>query len=211
MARDDDRRTEILTQAAELFARKGVASTTVREIGDAAGILSGSLYHHFKSKDAMVDEIVHNYLRDLTGRYEAALATEVEPADRLRALIRASFISLAKHPAACEIYQNDHRYLRSVPGLSDLDKYVGAIQGAWIDVIREGQKTGAFRADLDPTVCYRFLRDAIWPSVRWYRVGRRYKIETITDECIALFTSGLEVQRSNGATAKRAKKVATKR
>src|SRR5262249_57938903 len=46
-----ERREEILAIAAKIFADKGYASTTVREIADAAGILSGSLYHHFDSKE----------------------------------------------------------------------------------------------------------------------------------------------------------------
>jgi len=53
-----DRRDVILERAADLFARQGVAATTVREIADAVGILSGSLYHHFASKDEIVDAIV---------------------------------------------------------------------------------------------------------------------------------------------------------
>ena len=60
-----DRHDQILAAAAELFARKGVAATTVREIADQVGILSGSLYHHFDSKEAMVDEILLPYLKDL--------------------------------------------------------------------------------------------------------------------------------------------------
>ena len=44
------RREEILQVAALLFAAKGYEETTIREIGDAAGILSGSLYHLFQTK-----------------------------------------------------------------------------------------------------------------------------------------------------------------
>ena len=53
-----DRRQAILACAAELFATRGVAATTVRQIADEVGILSGSLYHHFESKEAIVDEII---------------------------------------------------------------------------------------------------------------------------------------------------------
>ncbi|MDJ0113374.1 helix-turn-helix domain-containing protein, partial [Rhodococcus erythropolis] len=53
------RRDELLEIAAGLFADRGVRATTVRDIADAAGILSGSLYHHFDSKESMVDEILH--------------------------------------------------------------------------------------------------------------------------------------------------------
>ena len=44
------RRAELLRLAAEMFAERGFRATTVRDIADAAGILSGSLYHHFGGK-----------------------------------------------------------------------------------------------------------------------------------------------------------------
>src|SRR5215472_18769414 len=47
------RRARMLELAGELFAQKGYRATTVREIADAAGILSGSLYHHFDSKESI--------------------------------------------------------------------------------------------------------------------------------------------------------------
>ena len=53
-----ERRARMVALAGELFAQKGYRATTVREIADAAGILSGSLYHHFDSKESIGDEIL---------------------------------------------------------------------------------------------------------------------------------------------------------
>src|SRR5436305_11634457 len=64
-----ERRDEILAIAAQLFAERGFAATTVREIADAAGILSGSLYHHFDSKESMADELVHDMLDRVLAAY----------------------------------------------------------------------------------------------------------------------------------------------
>lgn len=52
-----------------MFAEQGLRSTTVRDIADSAGILSGSLYHHFDSKESMVDEILRSFLDSLFARY----------------------------------------------------------------------------------------------------------------------------------------------
>ena len=51
------RRDEILDAAAEVFASSGVRAS-LKEIADASGILPGSLYHHFESKDAILVELV---------------------------------------------------------------------------------------------------------------------------------------------------------
>src|SRR3954454_5274025 len=64
-----ERRHALVEIAAALFAEQGFKATTVREIGDAAGVLSGSLYHHFDSKETIVDEILSSYLDSLMQTY----------------------------------------------------------------------------------------------------------------------------------------------
>ena len=93
-----ERRERILLSAATLFARKGVAATTVREIADEVGILSGSLYHHFESKEAIVDEVISSYLEDLRSRYKQVLALDVDPRTRLHDLVVASLEVAEAHP-----------------------------------------------------------------------------------------------------------------
>src|SRR6478736_280050 len=60
MRTEGERREEILETAASLLASSGIR-TSLREIGDACGILPGSLYHHFDSKDAIIVELVQRY------------------------------------------------------------------------------------------------------------------------------------------------------
>jgi AcrR family transcriptional regulator len=61
---DGTRRTEILQTAAMLIATSGLR-TSLQEIADAAGILPGSLYHHFESKEAILVELLRRYHDDL--------------------------------------------------------------------------------------------------------------------------------------------------
>ena len=68
------RRSEIVAIAAELFAARGYADTTVREIADAAGILSGSLYHHFDSKESMVEALLRDFLDRIGPQYRDIIA-----------------------------------------------------------------------------------------------------------------------------------------
>src|ERR1700760_1924042 len=99
------RRAELLAIAAQLFAERGLRATTVRDIADAAGILSGSLYHHFDSKESMVDEILRNFLDDLFRRYDAIVAQGLGPRGTLEAVVVASFEAIGEHNAAVAIYQ----------------------------------------------------------------------------------------------------------
>jgi TetR/AcrR family transcriptional regulator, cholesterol catabolism regulator len=61
----------VVQLAGELFAQKGFRATTVREIAEAAGILSGSLYHHFDSKESIGDEILSGFINDVLADYRA--------------------------------------------------------------------------------------------------------------------------------------------
>jgi AcrR family transcriptional regulator len=197
-----DRRDVILAEAARLFARKGVAATTVREIGDAAGILSGSLYHHFESKEAIVDEILATWLDDLLERYHEVTEEHDDPKTCLAELIRISFQAIDEHPDTCEIYQNDLNYLTALPRFAYLQKKGQEFQKAWVDVIVEGVARGQFREDVDPRVFYRFARDAVWPTVRWYKPGGRYRIEELADECIKVLMDGFATSARSRPAAK---------
>lgn len=190
MAVDTDRRDRITAVAARLFAARGIAATTVRMIGDEAGVLSGSLYHHFSSKEEMVDAIISSYFEELLARYKAILAAQHTPRDRLAELVRESFRSIADHPEACEIYRNDYKYLAGIPRFAYVVKATSEVQRTWLSVIAEGVADGAFRADLDAALFYRFARDAIWQSARWYTPRGPHTIDEIADACTSVLLDG---------------------
>jgi AcrR family transcriptional regulator len=191
VAAPPDRREQILTSAAALFASRGVAATTVRQIADEVGILSGSLYHHFESKEAIVHEIIGPYLDDLRARYTAALHQQTDPSDRLRTLVRASLETAAAHPHATEIYQNDVNYLTQLPRFRYLKAIGKEVQNTWLDVINAGVAQHQFRADIDPKTFYRLIRDAVWLSVRWFHPTRDYPTNRLVDDCTTVFLNGL--------------------
>ncbi len=88
-------------------ASAAVAGTTVRDIADEVGILSGSLYHYFGSKDAIVFEIVIAFVDDLNERYEATQVPGETGRERIDHMVAVSFEAAADHPFATEIYQNE--------------------------------------------------------------------------------------------------------
>jgi AcrR family transcriptional regulator len=185
-----DRRDVILERAADLFARQGVAATTVREIADAVGILSGSLYHHFASKDDIVDAIVGSFMDDLVGRYDAVLASTGDAAERLRGLVIASLTTVASHPHATEIYQKDARYLAG--GKAPVAENARLIKRAWIGVLEEGVAAGQFRSDVPVSVIYPLLRDGLWLTARWFKPTRTYGYDELAGDYLRVFLEGIK-------------------
>jgi TetR/AcrR family transcriptional regulator, cholesterol catabolism regulator len=186
-----ERRDEILALAAKIFADKGYASTTVREIADSAGILSGSLYHHFASKEAMLDEIMHGFLDHIVAQYRATVAAGGDPLEVLRALVREAFGSLGGNPAALAVMINEFNFLVQFPRFAYLREGAEETERLWTAVIEDGMQAGVFRSDIEPRMIYRFMRDTIWISVRWYRPDGKYSPEEIADYYLELLLHGL--------------------
>src|SRR3954449_955742 len=105
------RRDQLLEIAAGLFATKGFRNTTVRDIADAAGILSGSLYHHFDSKESMVDEILSSFQEELFGQYDEILASTDDARAKLERAVLVSFDAIDRHHDEVAIFQADAAYL----------------------------------------------------------------------------------------------------
>ena len=194
MNEPQDRRGVILASAAELFARKGVSATTVREIADAVGILSGSLYHHFESKDAIVAEILAGYLRDIQDRYATVLDSGKGPAESLHDLALTSLQVASEQPQATAIYQNERPYLRERPRFADVLAGAADIQRTWLLVIEKGVAEGSFRADIPPRLFYRLIRDAVWLSVRWHHPDGDYPTGKLAEDITAIFLEGFSAR-----------------
>lgn len=187
-----DRREKILESSAELFARKGVATTTVREIGDAAGVFSGSLYHYFKSKNAIVAELMRGFITDIQLRFDQVEKTANDPEDVLRGLIRETLVVIELHPHPTAIYQNDRAYLRDNDLLQSVDGPSRQVREHWMKAIAEGVAQGIFRKDVAPEIFYRSVRDTLWSTTHWPD-RQKYTTEEFADLMITLFLSGFRV------------------
>ena len=81
----DERQEQIIEAAADLFVKQGYAGTSIRDIGNQVGLLAGSVYHHFPSKEDLFVAIHREGFRQLVGRIENALALHKDPWKRLEA------------------------------------------------------------------------------------------------------------------------------
>src|SRR5580692_4867583 len=190
MTEPRDRRELIVSTAAEMFARKGIRSTTVREIADVVGVLSGSLYHYFSSKDEIVKEILMGFLDTIRAEYDEVLARGLGAAETLRAVVLVSLQVARQQPDATAIYQNELRYLRESPQYSDVQAAAADVQRVWLGVIERGVAEGAFRDDIAPRVFHRLIRDAVWLSGRGQHPDAGYPTGQLADAITSIFLDG---------------------
>jgi AcrR family transcriptional regulator len=169
---DGARRAEILETAAQLFASSGLR-TSLKQIADACGILPGSLYHHFDSKEAIVVELIERYRLDLDGVAKQALDDLPAPgpvADKVRALCEAIAACGARHRAA--VLQSFYE-----PPSSAGDQLVRvaqlaptAIETAMLETLRTGRDTGYIRGGIDlETLAERLCETMLYISLGVFR------------------------------------------
>jgi AcrR family transcriptional regulator len=162
---DATRRTEILLTANSVIAASGLR-TSLQQIADAAGILAGSLYHHFESKEAILVELTRRYHAELDRIGDTALKRLDEPDPRP---ISEQIIELGCEIARCAV---QHRAALQMsffegpsadPELMELTKRrPAAIQAAMLQLLRAGRWSGYIRADLDlPTLADRMCQSML--------------------------------------------------
>ncbi|MGX9356842.1 TetR/AcrR family transcriptional regulator [Roseobacteraceae bacterium S113] len=89
----DDKRAALLSAAAEVFARDGIARASMAGVARAAGISKGNIYHYYASKDALLFDILDSYLSELRDRICALRVSDVPPETQLHVLTRAVLLA----------------------------------------------------------------------------------------------------------------------
>lgn len=82
------RRLEISGTAMQLFVEKGFNETSMREIGEAAGVGKSTLYDYFPSKDEILISFIKEEVRQMTAQAEGIIALELSAAEKFRRILR---------------------------------------------------------------------------------------------------------------------------
>jgi TetR/AcrR family transcriptional regulator len=145
-----DTRTVILDAAEELFASRGYSATTVKQIGKVAGVNSALLYYYFADKDTLYREVLGRLMTGLMTEGGKALDSATAPEDAIRALLHAQGKALSSRPTFARLIARelvDHEGSHATQLIAQL---AAGVFTRLCDMIREGQRTGIFRAELDP-------------------------------------------------------------
>lgn len=164
--------------AADLFMERGFSGTTVREIGERAGVGQSSLYHHARSKGQLLAELHAKHVQDISGRFEAIIASGESPAVQLRGVVKALVAMVHTHKAVVTVY------LRESYALSDEAREGVAVERKHNDtiiegIIQRGIDSGEFRSDLDVTLTRRAILGMCNWAYQWYSPKGPYSIDDI--------------------------------
>lgn len=159
---DGTRRTEILRTAESLIASSGLR-TSLQEIADAAGILPGSLYHHFESKEAILVELLRRYYADLERIGQIARDKLDQPESRP---VSEAIVELGSAIARCAVAHRaalQMSFYEAPTANRELVELLRhpptAVQDAMLQTLRAGRWSGYIRAEIDlPTLADRICQ-----------------------------------------------------
>jgi TetR/AcrR family transcriptional regulator, cholesterol catabolism regulator len=187
------RRQEILDAATTVFAAKGIVATTVRDISDRCGIHSGSLYHHFKSKEEMIAEILVPVVSSLLAAFDHIATQTDDPVEILSRGIAAAVTQTDANADVARILQQNEQQIRDYPGLDEVVRQRRSMRQRIEQAITDGISSGKFRVDVDPRVASMMLFDSVLGAYRHLEPMGSYNAEELTRQLIALNLQGLRV------------------
>lgn len=188
-------RTRIMDAAAATLRGKGLTGAKLSEIAHIAGMLAPSLYHHFSSKDDLVEAVmlegIYHNTRHIVSHVEV-LGPDAPPLVRLKAAIVAHIDFLLTgddySSAVSRVFKDlpDDMRGRVLAAYSAFDNY-------WRDLIVAAQRDGSASDALDPTVVRKFLIAMLDSASSWYRPGKLTPGQ-IADQASAMVIGGFAVR-----------------
>lgn len=143
------RRELIVEKAAHLFATRGFAGASLRDLAKACGIRQPSLYNHFPSKEAILVEVVNRYFDALLPELRRAGAIDGDGAERLIAMIETCVHVDTTNRDVFLATSNNWEHVRNSSTLQELlDRRDEALE-VWRRVLKAGREDGSIR-DVDP-------------------------------------------------------------
>lgn len=174
-----ERERDILAAARAVFTERGYAGGSVAEIADRAGVVEGTVYTYFETKQALLLRVVGAFYEALIADVESGLRAIRGAEDRLRFLIARHLQVYVQDLGMCRLILSEIRpdpalYDRSIRALAR--RYTNVAIG----VLEQGQRDGELRAEVSPLV----LRDLLFGSIEhalWRHVnaGRPARIDAL--------------------------------
>jgi len=155
-----DRRRQILDAGVRVFARQGFHSCRVSDIADEAGVAYGLVYHYFKSKDQVMNELFTERWSLLLAAIDEVDAESVSGRERLDAVARFIIDSYRHDPELMKVIIVEVTRAANSFGRTHLPEINRAYESI-AKIVADAQASGEFRSDIDPMVASMWFYGAI--------------------------------------------------
>jgi AcrR family transcriptional regulator len=189
-------REEFLTKAADVFEKKGFASTTIQDVAQALQLSRSALYHYFKSKDEILEALVLEHTEYAAEQMEQKFATRNGSAsDQLRELLANSINGRMTGGARLRVLD---QLAAEMPSeiKQKFDHGRRRVLDLYTRLIQKGIDAGEFRLLDARTAAFAILGIASWTSW-WYSPTGRKSPEELASVLVDIAFNG--IARSEGS------------
>lgn len=191
-----DRRQRIIDAAARMFHENGYTATSVQDIARAVGLLKGSLYYHFRSKEELLYEVIKTTHDGGVEMLESWDRLDLSPPELMAAAVRDVVRYTTDHVVPVGVLIHDLRSLsaeRRERIVSERDRFDRFLR----EVVQRGKDEGHFRQEARPELVAMALLGMTNWIYTWYRFGGPHSPEEIGERVADMLLNGL---LGNGAS-----------
>lgn len=166
--------------ALTLFAERGYHGTGIRQLADAAGLSSASLYHYMGTKEELLVALMRDSLTELLAAGEEVVDAHRDPRDRLVALVGLHVRTHASAPERTRVVDDEVRALTAdarTEVIALRDRY----EALWQQALEDGVASGAFRVG-SLAVVRRALLEMCSGVARWWTPGGPLDLDALAEE-----------------------------
>lgn len=188
----ETRQAQILEAALQMFAKKGIAATSMSDIVTAAGMSKGGVYWHFKSKSDIIVGALEQFMqRDIGALERIAFEEDLPPRGRLKSVASQLAGEIeskrAELPLLIEVYAMAGRN-EAIRG--SLQKFYAAFQDILAKILEDGQASGEFEMEDPQFVAWQLIAHAEGHFLLWM-LNPQSALEDQLTSAVDLFVDGL--------------------
>jgi TetR/AcrR family fatty acid metabolism transcriptional regulator len=184
------KRDAILRAAIDVFADRGFFNAQVADVARAAGVAAGTVYLYFRGKDDLLVSIFDRTMRTAIAEGRRSVEHLADPRDRLREIARLHLDRLGRDRSLAVVVQVELRSSTKFMeqfSASHVREYLGIIR----ETIAEGQASGVFRSEVNPTLAAKLVFGALDEmATNWILSRRRYALEGDAETVVDVFING---------------------
>lgn len=176
------RNEEVFRTAASLMVQRGYAGTSMGDLAEAVGMTKAGLYHHIKSKQEMLFQILLFAMKGLEREVIEPTRDISDPEERLRVMIRLHVRGLFRHGLEFTLLFPERQHLE--PAQQEIIwQQVDGYQGLLREAMRELAEQGKLR-ELDLNVAASHILQTIAGIARWHPQGRGMAEEFLAEQTV---------------------------
>lgn len=185
---------EVLDAAIRIMAAKGYSAMSVQEVADAVGVLKGSLYHYFASKEDLLFRVIEDSYSRASATAEEVASLGLEPLEELCEYLHRQAIWYFTQQDRAKIYFTEARHLKG-ERLEKMKDQAREYQTRLLNLIIAAKEAGSIKSRTDPRILCRYIEGSLENLRNWSGSAFRNRSnEELAEEFVSLTRHAIEAQ-----------------